>query len=74
MSSSNDGRASRNKATVILFQCIVNGRMQIDVANEMGTTRMNVTISLKKSLDKLREIYGVSDKKFGTNHFYRSEG
>ena len=58
----------------ILFQCIVNGRMQIDVANEMGTTRMNVTISLKKSLDKLREIYGVSDKIFGTNHFYRSEG
>lgn len=61
------------KQRFILFQCIVNGRMQIDVANEMGTTRMNVTISLKKSLDKLREIYGVSDQKFGTNHFYRPE-
>ena len=60
MSSSNDGRASRNKATVILFQCIVNGRMQIDVANEMGTTRMNVTISLKKSLDQLREMLGYT--------------
>lgn len=61
------------KQRFILFQCIVNGRMQIDVANEMGTTRMNVTISLKKSLEKLREIYGVSDQKFGTNHFYRPE-
>ena len=61
------------KQRFILFQCIVNGRMQIDVANEMGTTRMNVTISLKKSLDKLREIYGVGDQKFGTNHFYRPE-
>ena len=39
----------------------------------MGTTRMNVTISLKKSLDKLRKIYGVGDQKFGTNHFYRPE-
>ena len=35
----------------------------------MGTTRMNVTISLRKSLDRLREYFDVSDRKFGTNHF-----
>ena len=52
------------KQRFILFQCIVNGRMQIDVANEMGTTRMNVTISLKKSLDKLREIYAAKPQSY----------
>lgn len=61
------------KQKFVLFQCVVKGRMQMDVANEMGTTRMNVTISLRKSLDKLREIYGISDQKFGTNHFYRAK-
>ena len=61
------------KQRFILFQCVVKGRMQLDVANEMGTTRMNVTISLRKSLNKLRDIYGISDRQFGTNHFYRSE-
>ena len=65
--------AFTEKQRFVLFQCVVNGRMQIDVANEMGTTRMNVTISLRKSLDRLREYFDVSDRKFGTNHFYRPE-
>ena len=61
------------KQRFILFQCVVHGRMQIDVANEMGTTRMNVTISLQKSLKKLREVYGISGRRFERNHFYRPE-
>ena len=61
------------KQKFVLFQCVVKGRMQIDVANEMGTTRMNVTISLRKSLNKLRDFYGISDRKFGKNQFYRTE-
>ena len=56
-----------------LSSCVVNGRMQLDVANEMGTTRMNVTISLKKTLDKLRKSYGVGEGKFNRNTFYRPE-
>ena len=61
------------KQRFVLFQCVVKGRMQIDVANEMGTTRRNVTISLRKSLNKLRDFYGISDRKFGKNQFYRTE-
>lgn len=59
------------KQKYILFECVVNGRMQIDVANEMGTTRMNVTISLRKSLKKLREGFEIADRSFPRNHFYR---
>lgn len=59
------------KQRFILIECVVNGRMQIDVANEMGTTRMNVSISLQRTLDKLRTSFGVGDRKFMRNTFYR---
>ena len=65
--------ALTEKQRFILTECVVNGRMQLDVANEMGTTRMNVTISLKKTLDKLRKSYGVGEGKFNRNTFYRPE-
>ena len=59
------------KQRFVLIQCVVKGRMQIDVAEELGTTRMNVTIMLQKCLDRLREQYGIQGGYFGTNHFYR---
>ena len=60
------------KQRYVLIQCVVYGRMQIDVADEMGTSRVNVTQMLQRGLNKLREYYGINDRYFGTNHFYRS--
>ena len=55
----------------VLIQCVVNGRMQMDVAKELGTSRMNVTIILRYTLNKVRKIYGVKHNNFRQNHFYR---
>ena len=63
--------ALTEKQRFILIECVVKGRMQLDVANEMGTTRMNVTISLRRTLDKMRRSFGIADQDFGKNMFYR---
>ena len=57
----------------ILMECVVNGRMQEDVAKEIGTTRMNVSIQLQRVLKKMRDAFGISWKSFYRNHFYREE-
>ena len=61
------------KQRYVLIQCVVYGRMQIDLADELGTSRMNITQMLQRGLNKLREYYGTNDRYFGTNHFYRSK-
>ena len=61
------------KQRYVLIQCVVYGRMQIDLADELGTSRMNITQMLQRGLNKLREYYGINDRYFGTNHFYRSK-
>lgn len=53
----------------ILFQCVVYRRSQNDVAEELGVTRMNVSISLKRTIKKMRDYFGVGNYKFGINRF-----
>ena len=59
------------KQRFVLDECIVKGRMQAEVAAQMGTTRSNVTAMLRKTLDKLRRIYGISDPQCRLNRYYR---
>ncbi len=61
------------KQRFILIECVVKGRTQNNVADEMGTTRMNVTISLQKTLERMRRSFGVQDQKFNKNCFCRSK-
>ena len=55
----------------VLIQCVVKGRMQNDVANEIGTTRSNVSKILSYTLNKIRKAYGIQDNCFKKNLFYR---
>lgn len=55
----------------VLMQTVVEGRMQVDVAEELGITRAGVSDTLRKALRKLRKYYGISNGSFSTNHFYR---
>ena len=59
------------KQRYVLDECIVKGRMQAEVAAQMGTTRSNVTAILRKTLDRLRRIYGISDPQCRLNRYYR---
>ena len=63
--------ALTEKRRFILIECVVNGRMQRDVANEIGTTRMNVSSSIQRTLDRMRGSFGVENRKFSRNTFYR---
>ena len=58
----------------IVIQCIVNGRMHVDVAEELGTTRMNVSDTLRKALRKMRRAYGIPDPDSSVNRFYHRKG
>ena len=59
------------KQRFVLTECIGKGRMQTDVAEQLGTTRSNVTAILRKTLGKLRRIYGTSYLQFRLNRYYR---
>ena len=59
------------KQRFVLDECIGKGRMHSEVATKMGTTRSNVTTTLRKALDKLRRIYGISDPQCRLNRYYR---
>lgn len=55
----------------VLHRCVVEGKMHIEVAEELGLTRAGVSDTLRKALRRLRKFYGIADRKFTTNHFYR---
>ena len=57
----------------ILIECVVKGRLQLDVAEEMGTTRENVSKSLRRTLGKLRRSFGVEGRPFHHNRFHNSQ-
>lgn len=57
------------KQLFILMQCVVKGRLHSDVARELGTTRMNVSNILRKSIRKLRTYYGIQDREIARNRF-----
>lgn len=59
------------KQRFVMTRCVVEGKTHAEVASELGTTRANVSDTLRKALKKLRKIYGISDRKFMTNHFSR---
>lgn len=49
------------KQQKVLFLCVVEGKTRMEVAAEMGTTHQAVTDCLKKSLRRLRKLYGVDE-------------
>ena len=55
----------------VLHRCVVEGKMHIEVAEELGLTRAGVSDTLRKALRRLRKFYGIADRKFTTNHFSR---
>ena len=61
------------KQKSVLYECVVKGRMQMDVADEMEVTRMSVTTALRRALKRLREGFEIADHTFPRNRFYRSE-
>ena len=44
----------------IITECIVKRRKQEDIASELGTSRSNVSSILRKSLKRLRTMYGCN--------------
>ena len=61
------------KQRFILIECVVKGRMHMDVAREMGTSRENVSKSLRRSLARLRTSFGVPERPFHHNRFYNPQ-
>ena len=49
------------KQRKVLTMCVVDRKTRMEVAEEMGTTHQAVTDCLKKSLRRLRKLYGISD-------------
>ncbi len=45
----------------VLIMCVVEGKTRVEVARELGTTHQAVTDSLKKSLRRLRKLYGIPE-------------
>ena len=52
------------KQQKVLFLCVVEGKTRMEVAAEMGITHQAVTDCLKKSLRRLRKLYGVDESGF----------
>jgi RNA polymerase sigma factor (sigma-70 family) len=65
--------AMTEKQRFILVECVVKGRMHLDVAREMGTSRENVSKSLRRSLARLRNSFGVEERPFHHNRFYNPQ-
>ncbi len=57
----------------ILIESVVKGRTDLDVAREMGTSRENVSKSLRRSLARLRNSFGVGERPFHHNRFYNPQ-
>lgn len=65
--------AMTEKQRFILVECVVKGRMHMDVAREMGTSRENVSKSLRRSMARLRNSFGVEERPFHHNRFYNPQ-
>ena len=48
----------------ILILCVVQGKTRVEVAEIFGTTHQAITDSLKKSICRLRKLYGVNESCF----------
>ena len=57
----------------ILMLCVVNGKTHEEAARMLGTSRQAITDSLKKSLARLRKLYGLDENCGGRNCFRRRE-
>ena len=55
----------------ILTLCVVQGKTHAEAAQELGTSHQAVTDSLKKSLRRLRSMYGLKEDCGGRNCFCR---
>lgn len=55
----------------ILILCIVQGKTHTQAAMELGTTHQAVSESLKRSLGRLRRMYGLDEGCGGRNCFCR---
>ena len=55
----------------ILMLCVVNGKTHEEAARMLGTSRQAITDSLKKSLARLRKLYGLDENCGGRNCFCR---
>ena len=61
------------KQRFILIECVVKGRKHMDVAKEMETSRENVSKSLRRSMARLRNSFGVPERPFHHNRFYNPQ-
>ncbi len=58
----------------IIMECIVKKRKQEDIATELGTSRSNVSSILRKSLKRLRAMYGCNSlQPMKRNRNYRKD-
>ena len=57
----------------ILILCVVNGKTHEEAAQMLGTSRQAITDSLKKSLIRLRKLYGLDENCGSRNCFCRRE-
>ena len=55
----------------ILMLCVVKGKTHEEAARMLGTSRQTITDSLKKSLARLRKLYGLDENCGGRNCFCR---
>ena len=55
----------------VLMLCVVNGKTHEEAARMLGTSRQTITDSLKKSLARLRKLYGLDENCGGRNCFCR---
>ena len=55
----------------ILILCVVQGKTHTEAARELGTTHQAISDSLKKSLRRLRRMYGLDEDCGGRNCFCR---
>lgn len=56
-----------------LEECVGKGRMQAEVAMEMGISRNAVSGTVERGLGRMRKYYGTEGQAFGRNHFYSPE-
>lgn len=55
----------------ILILCVVQGKTHVEAAMELGTTRQAVSDNLKRSICRLRRMYGLDEGIGGRNCFCR---
>lgn len=56
----------------VLILCVVEGKTHVEAAEMLGISHQAISDSLKKSLYKLRRMYGLKEKIGGRNCFCRA--